>query len=162
MPAEDDELRDSALKFEAQKVRMSQDKDGWTLLLRIHPNDVQSGDLGELLTDLVGTRYVVAMVRLTGQDEPGISREQLRGKRMVASAGMLCANGDFQRWLYSIGRIDTLSEESAAEFLRKHLGIESRAHLATASLETKEKFNRIVSAYETHLSGVKPVVERRR
>ena len=55
-----DDIRQNALSFEAVKVSMNQDKNGIILRLNVHPNDCPK----ELHTDWVGTRYMVAMVRL--------------------------------------------------------------------------------------------------
>ncbi len=62
----DDMIRHAAMNFEAVKVSMSQDKNGITLRLSVHPNDCPK----ELHTDWVGTRYMVAMVRLQDDDTP--------------------------------------------------------------------------------------------
>ena len=50
----------SALQFETIKIALKQDRNGYVMTLRIHPDDVPD----ELLRDFVGARYIVAMVRL--------------------------------------------------------------------------------------------------
>jgi hypothetical protein len=94
-------IRDAAMGFEAVKISMSQDRNGIVLRLNIHPNDCPP----ELHTDWVGTRYMVAMVRLNDHDEPETREEQQRIERMIASAGLLCRNAEFgelpcRRWPY--------------------------------------------------------------
>ena len=59
------EVRKNAMNFEAVKVSMSQNKEGVILRLSVHPNDCPP----DLHTDWVGSRYVVAMVKLNDQDE---------------------------------------------------------------------------------------------
>ena len=66
------EIREAAIGFEAVKVSMSQDKNGVTLRLSVHPNDCPP----ELHTDWVGSRYMVGMVRLNDFDEPEMREEQ--------------------------------------------------------------------------------------
>jgi hypothetical protein len=62
------DVRQSALHFEAVKVSMSQDKNGIILRLNVHPNDCPK----ELHTDWVGSRYIIAMVKLTDDDKPDV------------------------------------------------------------------------------------------
>ena len=69
------DVRELALKFEAIKVSMSQDKNGTNLRLCIHPDDVPQ----ELHKDWVGSRYMVAMVKIDEEDKPVVSEEQLEG-----------------------------------------------------------------------------------
>ena len=58
-----------AVHFEAVKTSMSQSKAGTILRLAIHPNEVPAN----LHTDWVGSRYMVAMVKLNEQDGSEIS-----------------------------------------------------------------------------------------
>ena len=75
------EIRDAAMNFEAVKVSMSQDRNGIILRLNVHPNDCPQ----ELHTDWVGTRYVVAMVRLNDQDEPETREEHQYIERLAVT-----------------------------------------------------------------------------
>ena len=63
------DVKDLALKFEAIKVSMSQDKNGTNLRLCIHPDDVPQ----ELHKHWVGSRYMIAMVKLDDEDQPEIT-----------------------------------------------------------------------------------------
>ena len=87
----DIEPKEAAFHFEAVKTSMSQSKAGTILRLAIHPNEVPAN----LHTDWVGSRYMVAMVKLNEQDEPEISVEQREVDKLIASAGMLCRNSSF-------------------------------------------------------------------
>lgn len=57
--------------FEAVRVAFRQDKDGYVLTLRIHPDDVTDG----IMTDRLGQRYGVALVRISDEPTPAMSRE---------------------------------------------------------------------------------------
>ena len=119
-------IRDAAMGFEAVKISMSQDRNGIVLRLNIHPNDCPP----ELHTDWVGTRYMVAMVRLNDHDEPETREEQQRIERLIASAGLLCRNAEFGAYLVGAGLIEELdpynSEQAAIKAVREYCGIASR------------------------------------
>ena len=140
------EVSEAAIHFEAVKTSMSQSKAGTILRIAIHPNDVPPS----LHTDWVGSRYMVAMVKLDDEDQPEISDDQRQAKALVASAGMLCRNEDFRKYLDSqdlltfvVGNWDDLSEENmTANCLRRYLQIQSRSELATNS-EAREKFKKL-------------------
>lgn len=119
-------VRDIAMNFEAVKVSMSQDKNGIILRLNVHPNDCPK----ELHTDWVGTRYVVAMVKLN-DDDTADDRGYVAVQRLVASAGMLCRNEDFFAFLVVCGMATWTSdagemESQCAEAIRLICGIKSR------------------------------------
>jgi hypothetical protein len=48
------------LQFEAVKMALKQNKDGYVLTMSIHPDEIPD----ELMRDFVGARYQVVMVRL--------------------------------------------------------------------------------------------------
>lgn len=54
------------MNFEAVKVALKQDKNGFILTLCIHPDQIPE----ELLRDFVGARYGVAMVRINDDETP--------------------------------------------------------------------------------------------
>ena len=147
------EVSEAAIHFEAVKTSMSQSKAGTILRIAIHPNDVPPS----LHTDWVGSRYMVAMVKLDDEDQPEISDDQRQTKALVASAGMLCRNEDFRKFMDSQdllsfspdhwnvdGDGDKYSDLEAltARCLRSYLHIESRSELATNS-EAREKFKKL-------------------
>lgn len=147
------EVSEAAIHFEAVKTSMSQSKAGTILRIAIHPNDVPPS----LHTDWVGSRYMVAMVKLDDEDQPEISDDQRQAKALVASAGMLCRNEDFRKFLDSQDLLsfspdhwnvdengDKWSDLEAltARCLRSYLHIGSRSELATNS-EAREKFKKL-------------------
>lgn len=138
------EIRDAAVHFEAVKTSMSQSKQGTILRLAIHPNEVPAS----LHTDWVGSRYMVAMVKLDDEDQPQMSEQQRETERLIASAGMLCRNLDFAKFLFhqdiilSVPNDDAERERSVADALRSHLGIESRSEFKTNSM-AREMFKQV-------------------
>lgn len=54
------------MNFEAVKVALKQDKNGFILTLCVHPDQIPE----ELLRDFVGARYGVAMVRINDDETP--------------------------------------------------------------------------------------------
>ena len=71
------EVRDAAVNFEAVKISMSQDRNGITLRLSLHPNECPPS----LHTDWVGSRYMVAMVKLNDQEEPVVPEQEREIKK---------------------------------------------------------------------------------
>ena len=114
------------LNFEAMKIAMKQDKEGYVLTLRVHPDEVPN----ELFRDFVGSRYQVVMVRLSETDQP-MNREAEVGKEIVRLAGYLCRNADFAKWLEHLGEILDTKEDEVVEWMRNTLEVRSRAELST-------------------------------
>ena len=153
-----DNIKDAAVHFEAVKTSMSQSKAGTILRLAIHPNEVPAN----LHTDWVGSRYMVAMVKLNEQDEPEISVEQREVDKLIASAGMLCRNPSFVEFLHAnnittydpTGKYPTLTpdENGVAEALRNYLGVTSRADMKTNS-QAREKFESLSEEFTKWKQG---------
>tara|TARA_Y100000114_G_scaffold155255_1_gene178979 strand:- start:1555 stop:2019 length:465 start_codon:yes stop_codon:yes gene_type:complete len=137
-------VKEAAIHFEAVKTSMSQSKQGTILRLALHPNEVPPS----LHTDWVGSRYMVAMVKLNDEDKPEISEQQRELDLLVASAGALCRNIDFGKFLFDLDIIitcpdnDEEREEVVASGLRHHLGVESRADIRTNS-HAREMFKNL-------------------
>ena len=114
------------LQYEAIKVAMKQDKEGFILTLRVHPDSVPEA----LFRDFCGARYQVVMVRL-GDDERPLNRDNF--SEIVKLAGMLPRNPDFRAWLAEEGHIDSFEcgEEEATTWLKMTCKIGSRRELAT-------------------------------
>ena len=151
------DVREAAVHFEAIKTSMSQSKQGTILRLALHPNEVPPS----LHTDWVGSRYMVAMVRIGDDDQPVISDEQRETDRLIASAGMLCRNDDFAEFLHERGYMDDTAyiessfgerEQVAVDTLRNTLGITSRSELKTNSL-AREKFKSLSEEFTRWKQG---------
>jgi len=144
-----DDVKELALNFEAVKVSMSQDKNGTNLRLCIHPDDVPQ----ELHQHWVGSRYMVAMVKLTDEDEPELSEDQIRKQRLFKSAIMVCKEESFWSYMsdtnpFSLGSLIN-SEEGCAKHLRDRLGISSRSDLKKDN-DALKKFENILLDYRDH------------
>ena len=142
------EVRDAAVHFEAVKTSMSQSKQGTVLRLALHPNEVPPS----LHTDWVGSRYMVAMVKLDEEDQPEMSDQQRETNRLIASAGMLCRNLDFAKFLFDIDSLlgvpndESEREKRVADALRDILGVESRSEMRTNSV-ARERFKNMVEEF---------------
>ena len=143
------DIRDIAVKFEAVKVSMTQDKNGFNLRLCVHPDDVPD----DLFRDWVGTRYGVAMVRINDHEEPDISPDQLERKRLVKSAIMCCKEPEFWEVLHTQATM-TLSntfpaiksEQDCTIALKGYLNIGSRNELEHNEL-AQSKFKSLRAKY---------------
>ena len=133
-----EEIREKAYGFEAVKTGLRQTKDGISITLVIHPNDIPR----DLINDSIGQRYMVGMGRLSDQDEIEEPESVREGKRAVTSCAALCRDSDFQRWLFDNGFIRDLTEETAATTVRHLLKIESRSELKTNE-EARQKWGRM-------------------
>ena len=144
-----DDVKELALNFEAVKVSMSQDKNGTNLRLCIHPDDVPQ----ELHQHWVGSRYMVAMVKLNDEDEPELSEDQIRKQRLFKSAIMVCKEESFWSYMaatnpFSLdGKIN--SEEGCAKHLRDRLGISSRSDLKKDN-DALNKFENMLLDYRDY------------
>jgi hypothetical protein len=148
----DTPIRDIAMNFEAVKVSMSQDKNGIILRLNVHPNDCPK----ELHTDWVGTRYVVAMVRLQDDDTPD-DRGYVAIQRLIASAGLLSRNEDFFAFLVDYGMAEPTArademETRSAEAIRKVCGIQSRSEFRDNET-AREKFEALRGEFRNWKQG---------
>lgn len=138
------EVRDSALHFEAVYTFQKKSKDGVVIHLAIHPHEVPT----DLLTAMIGSRFMVAMVQLNDQDEPVPVPGMEEGAKAVASAGELCKNTKFQKWLSYTYLTDIDNEADAADLLKMNLGITSRSELRTND-KAREEFNAIKDQFLT-------------
>ena len=131
----------SKIAFEALKVAVRQDKEGYILTLRIHPNDVPE----ELLRSWVGSRYGVAMVEIgegvgasaSAPVEPPNSKAD---NSIIRKAVLLCKETGFWNW------IEVKNEAEAKAKLCARLGIESRSELPH-NQQAIDKFNIIYRNY---------------
>ena len=112
-----------ALQFEARKIALKQDRTGYVLTLSIHPDEVPD----DILRDFVGSRYHVVMVRLNGEDKPMTSNQF----DIVRSAGILCRDHEFHKFLEDANQIMEPTEKEATDWLKSELGIQSRTELKT-------------------------------
>ena len=112
------------LQFEGVKVALKQDKTGYVLTLNVHPDDIPT----DLMRDFVGARYQVVMVRIGDDDRP-MNRDHEYARDPVRSAGILCRDINFAKWLVETGNIFEAKEADVVDWLKSELGIGSRAEL---------------------------------
>lgn len=151
----DETIRGSALSFEGVKVSMSQDKNGIILRLNVHPNDCPK----ELHTDWVGTRYMIAMVRLNDDDTVD-DRGHVDIGKLIASAGLLCRNHEFYEYLYGVYQmkyVTTASEMEAqcVEVMKRLCNIKSRTEFRDNEAARKQ-FEALRSDFMVWKKGWKP------
>ena len=116
------------IQFEGVKTSLRQTKDGYSLTLAVHPDELP----GDLMRDFVGSRYMVVMVRI-GDNEQPINRElEFPGDTAVKNAGMICRDHEFWAYVENLtGGIIVDSEKDCATWLSDYLGIQSRSELKT-------------------------------
>jgi hypothetical protein len=134
------------IQFEAVKLALKQDKNGYVLTLLMHPDEVPE----EILRDFVGARYQVVAVRLN-EDQTPYPRKT---NGVVSAAGILCRNKRFWEWLEVLGEITQKSEEQAVEALHSILGIKSRSELTNP--DKQEKWDLMIKEYESWDVGNPP------
>jgi hypothetical protein len=115
------------INFEAVKVALKQNKEGYVLTLAIHPDDLQD----DLMRDFIGSRYQVVMVRLNQDEEPMNRETELGGAKAVRIAGMLCRDPKFWEYLHHDLQIIEASESEATDWLRNYLNVQSRSDIKT-------------------------------
>lgn len=135
-----------SISFEAVKTSLNQNKDGIILRLAIHPNDVPTA----LIQDWVGSRYMVAMTRLGEDDTPEGSEYLVRANKAIQSAGMLCNNEKFQRFLVELGSAEEVSSDAAQKAVRELTKVVSRAEFRTDKAAL-ERFEELRTAFENWL-----------
>lgn len=119
------------LQFEAIKVAMKQDKEGYILTLRVHPDQVPEA----LFRDFCGARYQCVMVRI-GDDERPLNRDNF--SEVVKLAGILCRDKMFATFLMDQGLIFDDDEATVVDWMKDDLQIKSRSELKT-NKEAAEK-----------------------
>ena len=131
------------LKFEAIKTSMRQDGKGTYMTLTIHPDEVPV----DLLAARPGTRYMVGMLPVDDHDRPIKGKDMEEGERAVQSAGMLCRNIKFQKWMMDNGYAFGTSEQECTEGLKAFCEVESRAELKD-NRQARERFKELKERFE--------------
>jgi len=111
-------------QFEAVKLALKQDKNGFVLSLSIHPDELPE----EVIRDFVGARYQVVMVRIS-EDEQPMNRDHELSRDYIRMAGILCRDKMFQQFLVEANQMFEASEEGATQWLKEELGVKSRSEI---------------------------------
>ena len=126
------------IQFEGIKTSLRQTKDGYSLTLSVHPDDLPD----DLMRDFVGSRYMVVMVRI-GDNEQPLNRElEFPGDHAVKMAGIMCRDPDFWTWLETKFDVVVDSEKDCATWLSDFLNIQSRKELKENE-EVRNVFNKL-------------------
>ena len=136
-------MQSNPIQFEGIKTAFRQSKDGYTLSLAIHPDDIPA----DLMKDFVGSRYMVVMVRLADDDTPMVREDAFPGDAAVKAAGILCRDPEFWEWLFQKEQIFEKTEAAAKEFLYGYIGIETRKELKTDA-SARDLFNQIKKTFD--------------
>ena len=131
------------LKFEAIKTSMRHDGKGTYMTLTIHPDEVPV----DLLAARPGSRYMVGMLPVDDHDRPVKGKDMEEGERAVQSAGMLCRNIKFQKWMMDNGYAFGTSEQECTEGLKAFCEVESRAELKD-NRQARERFKELKERFE--------------
>lgn len=126
----------NALQFEAVKIALKQDRNGFVLTLNIHPDEIPD----ELLRDFVGARYGVAMVRINEDETP------VQVSNRVQKAGMLCKDHWFFRYLEANHDFGKATEQKAVRFIYETCGIQSRVEL-NGNIKAQECFDQLIKEF---------------
>lgn len=131
------------INFEAIKMALKQDKDGYVLTLRVHPDDLDQ----DLMRDFIGSRYQVVMVRLNESEAPMDREAELSGSKAVRVAGMLCRDPKFWEYLHQDLQIIEASEKEATEWLRNYLNVQSRSDVKS-SPQAQALLDKVLKEYK--------------
>ena len=126
------------IQFEGIKTSLRQTKDGYSLTLSVHPDDLPD----DLMRDFVGSRYMVVMVRIGDNEQPMNRELEFPGDHAVKMAGMMCRDPDFWAWLESKFDVVVDSEKDCATWLSDFLNIQSRKELKENE-EVRNVFNKL-------------------
>ena len=66
------------IQFEAIKTALKQTKDGYSLSLAVHPDELPDN----LMRDFVGSRYMVVMVRINDNEQPMDRAQEFPGDKI--------------------------------------------------------------------------------
>lgn len=136
-------MQSNPIQFEGIKTAFRQSKDGYTLSLAIHPDEIPA----DLMRDFVGSRYMVVMVRLGDDDQPMVREDTFPGDAAVKAAGIICRDPEFWEWLFQKQMIFDKNEAAAKEFLYGYIGIETRKELKTDA-SARDLFNQLKKTFE--------------
>ena len=136
-------ISESAYQFESLLASIEPNSDGTVKLsLVVAPDDVN-----DILLDMkIGGIFMVVAVQV--EDDGSVAKPYLMemGERAMRSAAALCRNERFQEWLVKSQRASGMSEDEAAEAVRKLCGVKSRTELRT-SQKAIMKFEQIRSEF---------------
>lgn len=148
--------KEAAVHFEAVQIAANKTKDGFILKLAIHPSEVPES----IMRDYVGSRYIVAMVKVNDDQSPVMPPEKKKQDKVITSAVMLCKNEKFWEYLNEVNSeqptepyrldwadIEVKDEETAKKWVCLYCEVESRSDLADNN-NARDKFLGLVGDFE--------------
>lgn len=133
MNAVSDKARSAAMQFEGKKNSLTQVQSGdWKLQFTVSAVDVPAG----LLTAPMGTRYVVAIVEVSDDEQPVEQKPAGNKHRLSRQAAMLCSDRQFWgflrnefsgNWMNPNFPQPTDNQLRAAECIRSICNVKSRS-----------------------------------
>jgi hypothetical protein len=126
------QLSTTIKQFEAKKDGLQQKRDGsWTLRLTIAGEDMYP----EIMQAVMGTRYQCALIEVGEDEAPVDTKTEARGLwadlGATKQAGIRCSDPVF--WAFLSEEItkfgDVNDHDQAAQIVREHCGVTSRADL---------------------------------
>lgn len=141
------------IAFEAIKMKWHQDKDGYILTLRVHPQDVKE----TVAMAPIGQQWVLALLDKPGPESQPHAAASLPGKApdevgksgihpLVQKAGILAKSEPFRQWVINTAAIGNQHWDDPVAYIRAECGIQSRKELAT-NPEAAAKFEKLVQRY---------------
>jgi hypothetical protein len=119
------------MNFECLKVALKQDRTGFVLTLKIHPDEIPEA----LIRDFVGARYGCALVRINDDETPVVYNDR------VTRAATLCKDKKFQNFL------GVFNEDKAVATIYKYCQISSRSEL-NGNKKAQDLFDNLFAAYQ--------------
>lgn len=135
-------MTEAAQAFEGSLMILRKDKAGWVLGLSVHPDDAPNG----ILKSPLGTRYHCVMFQIDDDETLIIPEDVRKGKAAVATAGEMCRQDNFQRWLSDRRNLNNHSEKIAAVLLAAELEIDSRSSLRENE-QARDRFRELILEY---------------
>lgn len=139
-------VRDAAQSLECSLMILRKDKDGWVFGFRVHPNDAPRS----LLDASLGTRFQMVFFEIADDETFVVPEEVRKGKAAVATAGQMCREDQFQKWMLDKAGLWKPDggefEQTTANLLREYLNIESRSDLLEDE-NARENFRELIQEY---------------
>lgn len=118
--------KDAAIKLEVVKSHMRQSKDGLVVSIVVSPAD-DPAEINAIMTASIGQRFYCVLVPIDDHEQPVVSKEKKEVEEWIRLCGIICNDVEFQEWLLRQGKITSLSNEEAAQFVRDFCNVSSRA-----------------------------------
>lgn len=147
---------ENTLVLEVKKDALKQLQSGeWTLALKVNAEDMQKAV--PLMKAPMGTRYKCVLVELNEDETPVVQKKPKERQKfdtlpLSQQAALLCQTPGFWKFLTKFYHVNFLGNSFdndiiAADFIRNHCGVKSRATLDT-NREPAAKFLKLNDAYD--------------